>query len=721
MSTVTATPHSPSKEPHDRSQISCQHHVRIALLGAIDLLPPLTQWPEDWLSPKSPPDKILRAWVAQLGVEREGLGELISQLDAGAARALVCDILRQSALALMHPEERFPLVGQLIHEFVMHHSEWDERWAQDEQTLKAWLRDRAVVLATQTPIEGSERERALETRVEMTRVGWDDFDEDEVDLEIGAEQLDLFRARELLAEDAPERSIAPKELEDNLLPPRPSAPLSIPVRRLRQESPPGGVPTQSEGSALTGLLEDDVIGRAVSAPPLSSEGAPPSPAPAAPPSPAPMSPSPSHRVPSTPPKLTPYPSPAPLLFDDDFSHPDAEPPEFFELTAPPAPEMTSSERETTGAPQPIPLAEPMVRADEDEIPMPQQVAAKGSMRSQSVARRLIDHDMVRPGPLERLFERIAWLSYLFYKTLGFSTLMLLHIVDNLWEFVSGYISRVFKGLMNIRSAARIAARRADGTLIEGVKRDIVMMMGVTEQLLCLPTTRDHITPDHHQLAEDVLVSVKRGTPLALALSARARLDDLRRDLNFVRGGGTGRRLWRAIFKWVIGLIPNPFELIKPWFNALLLSLKVSYSRAQVQESHQQLITALSRLIDELERVKNSREYDPRATEILVTELQGYLDEFLTLCLQSRYQAQPWRWSLLDRLSALHTLGGHQAEHPLSALEARQALLKVCADVENIPLIGARLNIPEGESYQTELKQTQTLLKRLRKLRERGLL
>jgi hypothetical protein len=463
--------------------------------------------------------------------------------------------------------------------------------------------------------------------------------------------------------------------------------------------------------------------------------------------------------------------------DEFFAFPDAEPPEFMEYAAAPPPERPEEvlatppddqvigsdrpEAVSTGAPLALsphapsaqperPLKEydreipdvlkPQAQASPEEMleeyqleraptkakkRMPSAIkAVKDKVWSQAATRRMIDHDLVRPGPLERAIERIRWLSWIFYKTIGFSTLMLLHIIDNLWEFVSSYISRVFKGLMNLRSASRVAARRAEGKLIEGLKRDMTMMMGATEQLLCLPSTQDYITPDHHQLSEDVLISVQRGTPLALALSARARLDDLRRDLNFIRKGRGLQRFWSALFKWLIGLIPNPFEVIKPWFNALLLSFKIYYSRAQVQENHLQLIDTLGRLIDELEAMKTSTEMDTRASTDLVNALQSQLDAFLTLCLQSKYQARPWSWRLIDQLSSLHTLSGHYVDHPLSALEARRALLSVCADVERIPMIGAQMraqSTQSTESYQAELEENQRLIKHLRRLRERGLL
>jgi hypothetical protein len=534
------------------------------------------------------------------------------------------------------------------------------------------------------------------------------------------------------------------------------------------------------------LGEDPLGGIALEdlSPAMDAEPPSPAPAPSGPETePEPQAP---HRESAAPPRPSAIPSspkqkmaipPDVRAPDEFFAFPDAEPPEFMEYAAAPPPERPEEvlatppddqvigsdrpEAVSTGAPLALsphapsaqperPLKEydreipdvlkPQAQASPEEMleeyqleraptkakkRMPSAIkAVKDKVWSQAATRRMIDHDLVRPGPLERAIERIRWLSWIFYKTIGFSTLMLLHIIDNLWEFVSSYISRVFKGLMNLRSASRVAARRAEGKLIEGLKRDMTMMMGATEQLLCLPSTQDYITPDHHQLSEDVLISVQRGTPLALALSARARLDDLRRDLNFIRKGGGRQRFWSALFKWLIGLIPNPFEVIKPWFNALLLSFKIYYSRAQVQENHLQLIDTLGRLIDELEAMKTSTEMDTRASTDLVNALQSQLDAFLTLCLQSKYQARPWSWRLIDQLSSLHTLSGHYVDHPLSALEARRALLSVCADVERIPMIGAQMraqSTQSTESYQAELEENQRLIKHLRRLRERGLL
>ena len=754
------------------SQAMSQQRLRATLLGAIDQLPPLTQWPAEWLKPKRAPEQTIRAWLEIIAEQSEALSKEVDTLKPEVAQSLVCDVLRQSALRSLYGGSDFPLLDQLTQEFLQHYADLGTRWSQDEQLLKRWLRDRATELTTSTPEESLTPDRDLETRVGMTRIGWDDVEDEEEELDREVDAPDLFGVDQLLPQASGDKETGSDISTKDVFPPRPSA--TLPDQTSRQDKAPsfGDVPSAERGSAISPPaggpepVSAQAPRRRLSAkpippPPSPASAAPPSPAPAAPPSPAPAI-SDEDQIPSLQPlapdtKLIPPEVQEFGSTDERLSFPDAEPEfpdgeeaEFFDLTAaPPSEQIDYEDAEAppiTGAPSPLSPSEDSInRADQafgegDELHAPRPSAdvpveraeakggrAAGAIKavksrvwSQGAARRMIDHDLVRPGPLERLFERVTWLSWLFYKILGFSTLMVLHIVDNLWEFVSSYISRVFKGLMNLRSAARIAARRADGTLIEDLKRDMMMMMGDTEQLLCLPTTRDHITSDHHQLSDSVLVSVKRGTPLALALRTRARLDDLRRDLNFIRGGGAGQRLWRAILKWLIGLIPNPLELVKPWFNAFLLSFKISYSRTQVQENHQQLIDTVGRLIDELERAKSSGQHDMRASEMLVTELQGHLDGFLALCLQSSYQARPWRWTLLDRLSSLHTLSGHQADHPLSILEARYALLSACADVENVTTIGAQMKLEAGESYNKELKETKTLIKQLRKLRERGL-
>ena len=120
-------------------------------------------------------------------------------------------------------------------------------------------------------------------------------------------------------------------------------------------------------------------------------------------------------------------------------------------------------------------------------------------------------------------------------------------------------------------------------------------------------------------------------------------------------------------------------------------------------------------------MKASTEVNTQASTELVNTLQSQLDTFLTLCLQSKYQARPWSWRLIDQLSSLHTLSGHYVDHPLSALEARGVLLSVCADVERIPMMGAQMRAQSTESYQAELEENQQLIKHLRRLRERGLL
>ena len=76
------------------------------------------------------------------------------------------------------------------------------------------------------------------------------------------------------------------------------------------------------------------------------------------------------------------------------------------------------------------------------------------------------------------------------------------------------------------------------------------------------------------------------------------------------------------------------------------------------------------------------------------------------------------WLLVNFLD-VYNASLHSSLH--SAIEARRVLLSACADAENEPAVGAYLSSQNTESYRSELKDTKKLIKRLRRLRERGLI
>ena len=124
----------------------------------------------------------------------------------------------------------------------------------------------------------------------------------------------------------------------------------------------------------------------------------------------------------------------------------------------------------------------------------------------------------------------------------------------------------------------MSALRAEGRLAEGFAEDAARALSLSRALLCLPPQPQGGSPDERPPRQ----------LLALALSARASLDDLRRDLATLQPGGLQRGALKAIGGWLLDLIPNPLSFIKPWVSWLVLGFRVRSSRAELVELDRRL-------------------------------------------------------------------------------------------------------------------------------------
>jgi hypothetical protein len=276
----------------------------------------------------------------------------------------------------------------------------------------------------------------------------------------------------------------------------------------------------------------------------------------------------------------------------------------------------------------------------------------------------LDEESADPGPLERLIERVRLLSAALNASLGLHALPLLHLIDQLWELLSGYIKGIFGGLMTLRSAMRVSERRARGELSKGFTDDAQRALSLTGALLCLPQPTQGIT---HSLEGP------RGEHLlALALTTRAQLDDLKRDLAQLRGGGVRRGVFSALKNYALDLIPNPLSVFKPWWTWLLVTFGVRFKRATIIDLVSTLQEELMSLVDDLKREEEGERVDHGAR---VSELRAQLSRLQLITLQSHHHARPSQWRPLALITELKRAEGTQLSHPLSVTQTRLYLLE----------------------------------------------
>ena len=350
------------------------------------------------------------------------------------------------------------------------------------------------------------------------------------------------------------------------------------------------------------------------------------------------------------------------------------------------------------------------------------------------AERLIAGDAGEPGPLERLAERARLFGRLLYLTLGLRALLLLQLLDSLWELVSGYVQGVFQGFMSLRAARRVAARRAAGRLAEGTGEDAAAALALTRALLCAPLDLSPRSPEPLKAAA-ALASLEGRDPLALALSARARLDDLRRDLRFLHGGGAQRTLREAVVGYLIDLIPNPLSFLKPWWVWLTLCFALRFRRREALRLYAELEGGLMALLSALEAherrrgaVRAQTPEERAALAASLAEAEGALERLLLLTTQSYHHAAPDRWGPLDLAADLWAcrragapprrvgevrVARTPSQHPLAALALSELLSReLYRATKRVPGVGVA-DVAEALDARASLARAHRLARRLR--------
>ena len=322
---------------------------------------------------------------------------------------------------------------------------------------------------------------------------------------------------------------------------------------------------------------------------------------------------------------------------------------------------------------------------------------------------LIDHELIQPGPLERALERIRMLTWCLYLFFGYGVLYVINLIDNLWSLVSEYITKIFKGLMGLKSSLKVSTWRSSGQLDMHLLQSIHQTLLLTERHLCLPSYSDLLTLDQSK----IITPMEIKNPLAVALSVRAQLDDLRRNLGFIRPQSGKRTFWLALKGIMIDLIPNPISFFRPWVNIILIGWRLKYSRQQVIDVHDLLVGECKELIELVKQQQTdgqiSQVHQDRINQ-LIDQIEGHINTLLIVTLQSRYHAQPKRWSTHDHMMAV-IASDYEQTHPLSSLHSRVLIL------ERIVKQQAYQSTPEYD----ELIRSQQLVKVCTQFRKQGLI
>lgn len=678
-----------------------QQSIRYGLLRTRHQRPPLTSWPDEWLDPSLDPVALIKLWL-------EGEGEIygpptswIDELNKEMLWALIREEIRAVAMDSLSRSEESPLVVDLLASIKQAFPDRRDEWSSDARQLKSWVRTEAFRIASLHAFKDTDKpsfDPEAELESEIFEGDWGGADAQLREEVQDAEDQDLEVAFPL--------GVFPESDEDALGDDTGAFSALIDFEDLGEATPPAGDDIQEESplphqesppisakKAREARPDQDELkhllgGRQRSLDP-SEPLLQPSPADEAPPEPVTSG---SAALPPLPPASAPPPPAAPIPLS---------PP-----SVSPAPKTTPQAIDTIQRTEEVASSPQYDQGEIDDVSHPRGEDDQGAKRVEAPQiSLLLDEGLLKPGPLERLIERLRWLSWLLYQLIGFTALFVLHLIDNLWELVSGYISRVFSGFMHLRSMIRVNQRRAQDQLSIEFRRDMAGLLEQGAQLLCASHDQSH------PLMSEYTSTLMRQNPLALALSVRARADDLRRDLSFLRSGGAKKSVRNAFFRALLNLIPNPISVFRPFVNVLLLSTWVRYRRDQINQGFNELEKIFTEIVLLIERMELSEDVDLEL-EAQLKKLAPQLDVFLVLTLQSRYHAQPWRWDLFDQIAECMQSRSTKELHPLSAMQLRLSLLSALAELPDPAL---------SQDTWATLKTAQRVQKRLRVLRRNSLI
>jgi hypothetical protein len=261
-----------------------------------------------------------------------------------------------------------------------------------------------------------------------------------------------------------------------------------------------------------------------------------------------------------------------------------------------------------------------------------------------------------PGPLEYSIKKSKKLTQWWHRILGLYSIYILHVIDSLWDLVSGYIKNIFKIFMIIRSSYRVRQRIRQGRLAQATQEDAMISLKAIEELYYIPSNSYAMHTQLQKLKNNNIKAVQEfDNTLELALYVRTSLDTLQRDIGLVHKQSIKQGIIQEIKSWVWDLIPKPWNIFRPLIDAYHLGFKIKFTRKDSLIIYQDLLFALGNLCHLLQcRQDNESGANVHFKEAEEALLLSYIkqckdacDRFLKLSVQSHHLAMPHKWSTAE--------------------------------------------------------------------------
>lgn len=210
--------------------------------------------------------------------------------------------------------------------------------------------------------------------------------------------------------------------------------------------------------------------------------------------------------------------------------------------------------------------------------------------------RLLGDDSGRPGPLERLAAQSVTLMKALQATVGLKFIWIAHAVDIALESLAAYVHTLFRAWKTAKSAHKRLARRSPHELSRGIAAEINRTRLRLSRLFAFAG----FYPEEH-LDEK---SADLGAPtfaLRLVLEIRGELDEMKQDLSFLTSGQVAALVRQSTWDFLVGLIPNPLEVLCQWKDLVLLACVMKHSRTAVEEMYADLVCDYRQITEFLDR------------------------------------------------------------------------------------------------------------------------
>lgn len=215
--------------------------------------------------------------------------------------------------------------------------------------------------------------------------------------------------------------------------------------------------------------------------------------------------------------------------------------------------------------------------------------------------RALSEEAGRPGPLERFVAQCVWLMKVIQATIGLKFILIANALDILIETLVGYVKGIFEIWKTGKTIQKRLSRRLPQDQIAGISEDLAISRFSLSRLFSFPGFC--LEDWYHRLPSSQEWAKRTGPTFALklVLEIRGHLDEMKRDLSWLTIGQIQEFTKKSFVSFLLGFIPNLWELLLLWKDWFILTFMMKYSHDDVEEMYADFVLCYQKLLGSLQK------------------------------------------------------------------------------------------------------------------------